>query len=77
MIIIAFSIIEVLQLVLLCAFSPKSYDNIMADDILSIESRFPVSVMKAPSFLSEVPIDYIIQGGESMAFSLNDCKIEK
>ena len=57
-------------------FQPKPYENIMPDGVPSIESRFPVAVMKTPSKLTKVPINYSIVGGESMAFCLNGCRIE-
>ena len=57
-------------------FVPKPYDNIMPDGIPSIESRFPVAIMKTPSSLCEILINKEIQGGASMAFILNGCQIE-
>ena len=57
-------------------FIPKPYENIMPDGVPSIESRFPVAIMKTPSLLSPVPINFSILGGESMAFCLNGCMIE-
>ena len=48
----------------------------MPDGIPSIETRFPVAIMKYPSRLLDVPINYGIQGGESFAFCLNQCSIE-
>ena len=60
---------------IICFFMPIPYENIMPDDVPEIESQFPVAVMKTPLTLRQVRIDYTIQGGESMAFSLNNCKI--
>ena len=57
-------------------FCPKPYENIMPDGVPSIESRFPVAVMKTPSFLPEVRVDNTIKGGKAMAFSLNGCTVE-
>ena len=56
-------------------FAPKPIDNIMPDGIPSIESSFPVTIMKMPSILPEVRIDYLIEGGTPLSFSLNGCEI--
>ena len=57
-------------------FSPLPYSNVMPDGIPSIESRFPVSLMKNASKLPNVPIDYTINGGETKAFHLNGCELK-
>ena len=57
-------------------FAPKPYENIMPDRVPSIESRFPIAVMKQPNELLDVQINYEIQGGESMAFCLNGCVVD-
>ena len=57
-------------------FCPKPYENVMPDGIPSIESRFPVAVMKTPSNLPDVFINYTISGGETKAFCLNGCHID-
>ena len=48
----------------------------MPDGIPSIESRFPIAVMKSPSRLHDVNINFEIQGGESFSFCLNECSIQ-
>ena len=40
----------------------------MPNGIPSIESRFPVTIMKNPSALPKVRINYTINGGEAKAF---------
>jgi hypothetical protein len=56
-------------------FGPKPYENIMPDGVPSIVTRFPVAIMKQPTAMLEVKINYEIQGGESMAFCLNACEL--
>ena len=57
-------------------FCPKPYENVMPDGIPSIETRFPLAVMKTPSYWPEVMIDYQVKGGDAIAFCLNGCEIE-
>ena len=45
----------------------------MPDGNPSIESRFPVAVMKQLNSFLEVKIDTKIQGGQSKSFCLNEC----
>jgi hypothetical protein len=56
-------------------FGPKPYENIMPDGVPSVVTRFPVAIMKQPTAMLEVQINYEIQGGESMAFCLNACEL--
>ena len=56
-------------------FKPKPYENIMPDGNPSIESRFPVAIMKQPTHYLEVKIDYKISGGQSKSFCFNECSI--
>ena len=55
--------------------TPKPYENIMPNGNLSIESRFPVAVMKQPNSFLEMKINTKIQGGQSKLFCLNECLI--
>ena len=41
----------------------------------SVESCFPITVMKQPRELLDVKIKYGIQGGELMAYCLNGCDV--
>ena len=56
-------------------FKPKPYENIMPDGNPSIESRFPVAIMKQPTHYLEVKIDYKINGRLSKSFCFNECSI--
>ena len=47
----------------------------MPDEVPSIVTRFPVAIMKQPTAMLEVQINYAIKGGNSMAFCLNACEL--
>ena len=47
----------------------------MPDGIPSIESSFPIAIMKMPAVLPEVRIDNLIEGGTPLSFTLNSCEI--
>ena len=49
----------------------------MPDGNPSIESRFPVAIMKQPTHYLEVKIDYKISGGQSKSFCFNECSQTK
>ena len=56
-------------------FRPKPHEDIISDGVPSIVTRIPVVIMKQPTEMLEVQINYAIKGGDSMSFCLNACDL--